>query len=152
MGFGDAALIRCKPCTACAVVVICPQYPSAEFKANDFVLMNCTTTAAAAGEGAVPAGQCENGPDGGVFTGGAAAVMLWSTRCRDHDEYFDLAVCAGQGLRVRVTVDGSVPTPASPVYTGPIAVRQTTTISAAVEHNGAMHQLVHTATFTRLRL
>jgi hypothetical protein len=75
---------------------------------------------------------------------------MWTTRCRNHDEFLPLANCAAEGLFIRYTTDGKPPTSTSPQYTGPVVITDTTKVAAAIEMNGELHQLVHTAVFTRL--
>jgi hypothetical protein len=114
------------------------QFPSADYKANDFVLMNCTA-------------GCRNGPNGGVFTESETTVNMWTTRCRNHDEFLPVINCAAEGLFVRYSTDGRAPTSASPQYTGPIVLNGTTQLSAVIETNGRLHQLIHQALFTKLK-
>jgi hypothetical protein len=75
---------------------------------------------------------------------------MWTTRCRNHDEFLPLTNCVANGLFVRYSTDGNPPTGASPQYTGPIAISESTRIAAAIEMNGTMHQLVHNAVFTKI--
>ena len=91
---------------------------------------------------------CANGPDGGTFAG-QTSVSLWTTRCRNHDEFLPLANCAADSIYIRYTTDGTKPTSASSRYDGPIKIDSTTTVTAAVELNGTLLGLVHAAVFTR---
>src|ERR687887_494400 len=52
------------------------------------------------------------------------------------------------GATIYYTTDGSVPTPASTVYTGPIAVTRTTTLKAMATASGMADSAVATATYT----
>jgi hypothetical protein len=55
---------------------------------------------------------------------------------------------ATSGATIRYTTDGSAPTAASAVYTGPIAVSQTTTIRAMATASGMTDSAVASATYT----
>ncbi len=60
---------------------------------------------------------------------------------------------ATSGATIHYTIDGSVPTTASPVYAGPIPVTQTTTIRAIASASGMADSVVAAATYTiRLRV
>ena len=61
------------------------------------------------------ASLCRNTPVGGIFNGTAKISM--STPLSD-------------GVTIRFTVDGSEPTDASPVYSGPVLIRNTTKFAA----------------------
>jgi hypothetical protein len=52
------------------------------------------------------------------------------------------------GARIYYTTDGSTPTTASPIYTGPISVTQTTTIRAIGVASGMANSTVSSATYT----
>jgi hypothetical protein len=52
------------------------------------------------------------------------------------------------GATIRYTTDGSTPTAASPVYSGPISVTQTTTIRAIAVATGMLDSTVATAVYT----
>jgi outer membrane protein OmpA-like peptidoglycan-associated protein len=54
------------------------------------------------------------------------------------------------GAVIRYTTDGSAPTTASPVYTGPIPVTGTTTVTAIAMAEGIPHSDVSSATYTIL--
>ncbi|MCO5296616.1 MAG: alpha-L-fucosidase [Fimbriimonadaceae bacterium] len=47
-----------------------------------------------------------------------------------------VSVSAGEGLEVRVTVDGSTPTASSPLAKAPLTIDRTTTVRARAFHNG----------------
>jgi len=47
-----------------------------------------------------------------------------------------VTVSAGEGLEVRVTVDGSIPTASSPLAKSPQSIERTTTVKARAFHNG----------------
>ncbi|MCB8932514.1 MAG: alpha-L-fucosidase [Chthonomonadaceae bacterium] len=47
-----------------------------------------------------------------------------------------VSVSAGEGLEVRVTVDGSTPTASSPLAKAPLTIDRTTTVKARAFHNG----------------
>lgn len=70
-------------------------------------------------------------PDGGTF-GGTLSVSLSS---------------ATASANVFYTLDGSVPTPASPLYSGPIAISTDTTIRAIASAEGFIQSAVSSATF-----
>ena len=65
------------------------------------------------------------------------------------DGLLPLRNCAAEGLSIRISTDGAPVSLRSPAYTGPVTLTKTTTIAAAVEFNGTLHPLVHTATFTK---
>jgi alpha-tubulin suppressor-like RCC1 family protein len=52
------------------------------------------------------------------------------------------------GATIHYTTDGSTPTGASPTYTGPIAITQTTTLKAVAMASGMLDSDVSSATFT----
>ena len=52
------------------------------------------------------------------------------------------------GATMYYTTDGSTPTTLSAIYTGPIAVTQTTTIQAIATASGMLDSRVSSATFT----
>lgn len=54
-----------------------------------------------------------------------------------------------RGATIRYTLDGSVPSPASPVYDGPIALERTATVRARAFAPGKEDRFVASATFTR---
>ena len=55
---------------------------------------------------------------------------------------------ATSGATIRYTTDGTTPTTSSPIYTGPIAVSQTTTIQAIATLSGMTNSNVASATYT----
>lgn len=112
------------------------QYPSQQYKANDFVLMSCTD-------------DCENSPDGGVFSGEGTTIAMWSTRCRNDMDFDALSDCTQSGLVALYTTDGTVPTASSKIYEGPITINSTTTIIAVLQVNESLRNIVHNATFRK---
>jgi hypothetical protein len=56
--------------------------------------------------------------------------------------------CTTPGATIRYTIDGSIPTATSPVYTEPIVVDKTTTIRAYATKSGIDDSYVVTATYT----
>eukprot|EP00039_Didymoeca_costata_P032960 m.40100 g.40100 ORF g.40100 m.40100 type:complete len:827 (+) comp9627_c0_seq1:100-2580(+) len=116
-------------------------YPSTKYKANDFVMMNCTKTEQTGS-------SCSTGPYGGQFSQ-QASVGMFSTRCRTHDVLLPLSQCSSS-IVVHYTLDGSSPALSSAVYTSPVIITETTTIRASVAVNGTLHALIHNATFTKM--
>jgi len=57
--------------------------------------------------------------------------------------------CATAGATIYITTDGSTPTTASPVYTGPLDLNATVTIKALAVKAGMTNSAVTSATFTR---
>src|SRR5882672_10639308 len=55
---------------------------------------------------------------------------------------------ATSGATIRYTTDGSTPTAASPVYTGPLTFTQTTTLQALATASGMTNSAVASATYT----
>src|SRR5207247_1674590 len=55
---------------------------------------------------------------------------------------------ATSGATIYYTTDGTTPTPASPVYAGPFAVTQTTTVRAMAAASGMANSAVASATYT----
>ena len=118
-------------------------------------------------------GGCSNGPNGGVFVGSSATVMLASTRCRaaepsaklapgpgasetsgpEHGAVLPLEQCAPQYV-AQYTTDGSDPTssPTAKAYTKPFDVPAPgATVRAVIVVNGTVRPLVHNATFAAAR-
>src|SRR5439155_1126483 len=58
---------------------------------------------------------------------------------------------ATPGATIYYTTDGSTPTTASPAYSGPILVMQTTTIQAMATASGMINSAVASATYTFLQ-
>ena len=73
-------------------------------------------------------------PNGGIF-GGTQNVTLSS---------------ATASANIYYTLDGTVPTPASTLYTGPITISTDTTIRAIASGAGFIQSAVSSATFTSL--
>src|SRR5207249_4077305 len=71
-------------------------------------------------------------PAGGTFTGSVTVSIGDAT----------------SGATIHYTIDGSIPTAASPVYTGPITLTQTTTIKAMATAAGMTDSAAATATYT----
>jgi hypothetical protein len=59
-----------------------------------------------------------------------------------------VTLSANSGATIYYTLDGSLPTLSSPVYTGPIVVSATTTINAIAVHSGFLTSPVAAATYT----
>src|SRR5207245_10945007 len=55
---------------------------------------------------------------------------------------------SGAGAPITSTTDGSTPTAASPIYTSPILVTQTTTIKAMAAAGGMANSVVASPTYT----
>ena len=71
-------------------------------------------------------------PGGGTYTSAVTVTLSDSTA----------------GATIYYTMDGSTPTTASPVYSGPIMVTQTTTIKAMAAAGGMANSAVASATYT----
>jgi hypothetical protein len=59
-----------------------------------------------------------------------------------------VTISASSGSTIHYTLDGSLPTLSSPVYTGPIVVSATTAINAVAVQSGSLTSPVATATYT----
>ena len=66
----------------------------------------------------------------------------------DFIESTEVSIAAGEGLKVYYTLDGIDPTNASPEYTAPFEVKETTTVKA-IAYNGENASEVTTQTFTK---
>ena len=66
----------------------------------------------------------------------------------DFIESTEVSIAAGEGLKVYYTLDGTDPTNASPEYTAPFEVKETTTVKA-IAYNGENASEVTTQTFTK---
>ena len=66
----------------------------------------------------------------------------------DFIESTEVSIAAGEGLKVYYTLDGTDPTNASPEYTAPFEVKETTTVKA-IAYNGENASAVASKTFTK---
>src|SRR5439155_677008 len=71
-------------------------------------------------------------PPGGTYTGSVTVTIGDAT----------------SGATIYYTTDGSVPTTASPVYTGPLTFTQTTPLRAMAAASGMTNSAVASATYT----
>jgi len=71
-------------------------------------------------------------PDGGTFTAGQSVSLSTSS----------------SGAQIYYTLDGSTPTPASTLYTGPISITTDTEVSAIASGSGYVQSAISSANFT----
>ena len=113
-----------------------PQWPDVSYgraRGGEWRVFDPPTPGAANGDGwadATPAAVPALSPPGGFYAGAQAVTLA-----------------AAPGTTVRYTTDGSRPTAASPVYSGPIAVSAPTVVRARAFPAGGLPSATATATY-----
>jgi photosystem II stability/assembly factor-like uncharacterized protein len=112
---------------------------------TDPIVITCTTTIRAM---AAASGMIDSDEVAATYTIQAAApTFSLADGTYNQPQSVALSTTTG-GATMYYTTDGSTPTPASTVYTGPIAVTQTMTIQAMAAASGMLDSSVSSATFT----